>query len=115
MSVANAFRAPLDRELPDPTIRWGSSTTGARYRSAGGCASRRNTRPVCGYFYEFGAVAVTVDPDSAATAELLRLWCASRIRRECIPERWFLMDDIPKTGRGKLNRDQVRDACVQSS
>lgn len=42
----------------------------------------------------------------------LRSWCAERIRRESIPERWFFVSEIPKTDRGKINRNHVRDHCL---
>jgi RimJ/RimL family protein N-acetyltransferase/acyl carrier protein len=45
-------------------------------------------------------------------AATLRDWCAERIRRECVPERWFFLTDIPKTDRGKINRTRVRDFCL---
>jgi len=62
---------------------------------------------------EIVAVAVHLDPERPVTPETLRAWCLECIRRECIPERWFVLDEIPKTDRGKLNRDRVRQACLQ--
>lgn len=61
------------------------------------------------------AVVVTIEQNGTVTAEQLRHWCTARIRRECVPERWYFMAEIPKTDRGKLNRDQVRDACLHGS
>jgi acyl-coenzyme A synthetase/AMP-(fatty) acid ligase len=29
-----------------------------------------------------------------------------------VPEQWFVLAEIPKTDRGKINRDRVRDACL---
>ncbi len=61
---------------------------------------------------EIVAVAIQSSPNAGVEVEALRNWCAERIRRECVPERWFFLDEIPKTDRGKLNRDRVREACL---
>jgi acyl-coenzyme A synthetase/AMP-(fatty) acid ligase len=29
-----------------------------------------------------------------------------------MPHRWWLIEEIPRTSRGKINRDAVRDACL---
>ena len=58
-------------------------------------------------------VAAAIRPlenDSLSPAEL-RAWCLERIRRELVPERWFLLAEIPKTDRGKINRNNVRQFC----
>lgn len=60
------------------------------------------------------AVAVRLRPGAVDTAQL-RAWCAARIRREAVPERWFVVDEIPKTDRGKIRRATVRDRCLGSS
>lgn len=59
------------------------------------------------------AVKLTDGADVDATA--LRTWCRERLRRECVPERWFLVPDIPKTDRGKVNRRMVLDYCLEQS
>lgn len=51
--------------------------------------------------------------EQAPTVKELREWCAERIRSECVPERWFVVSEIPKTDRGKLNRDRVRNFCME--
>lgn len=57
-------------------------------------------------------VAAAVSPLQGAQLEHLTAWCRQRIRRECVPEKWFVVDTIPKTDRGKINRDRVRDHCL---
>jgi len=52
----------------------------------------------------------TVEGAILAPADL-RTWCLERIRRELVPERWFLLPEIPKTDRGKINRTNVRKHC----
>jgi acyl-coenzyme A synthetase/AMP-(fatty) acid ligase len=34
------------------------------------------------------------------------------LAREKVPERWFVVDEIPKTDRGKINRDNVAKYCL---
>ncbi|NBC14313.1 MAG: GNAT family N-acetyltransferase [Gammaproteobacteria bacterium] len=50
--------------------------------------------------------------DESLDGQVLRTWCRERIREECIPERWFMVPEIPKTDRGKINRAKVRDFCL---
>lgn len=61
------------------------------------------------------AAAVRRVDGARATQADLRAWCAERIRREAVPEAWYLLDAIPKTDRGKLNREQVRRHCIEQS
>ncbi|MEZ5648073.1 MAG: fatty acid--CoA ligase family protein [Alphaproteobacteria bacterium] len=42
----------------------------------------------------------------------LKVWCKERIKSECVPERWFFVSEIPKTDRGKINRETVMKACL---
>jgi acyl-CoA synthetase (AMP-forming)/AMP-acid ligase II len=58
-----------------------------------------------------GVAVVLAGPGAARTAEL-RDWCRRHIRRECVPEKWYIVDDIPKTGRGKVNRRAVMELCA---
>ena len=57
---------------------------------------------------EVVAAAVKLAGGATETAESLRAWCRQRLRREAVPERWFFVDEIPRTGRGKVGRDAVR-------
>lgn len=65
--------------------------------------------PVAG---EIVAVAVRVAAGASATSQELRAWCVERLKRDAVPQRWFMVAEIPKTDRGKLNRDKVRAACL---
>ena len=58
-------------------------------------------------------VAVALRPIDGARVEVeaVRRWCAERIRRDCVPDRWYLVGEIPKTGRGKVDRKAVMEAC----
>lgn len=52
--------------------------------------------------------SATIKPDDLAE------WMQDLIRREAIPESWFFIPEIPKTDRGKINRDVVRKVCLQA-
>jgi len=59
------------------------------------------------------AAAIVLDPDAPnITNGQLRAWCQARIKPECVPDKWFRLDAIPRTDRGKINRDRVRDHCL---
>jgi acyl-CoA synthetase (AMP-forming)/AMP-acid ligase II len=49
------------------------------------------------------------------TPEDLRAWCRERLRREAVPERWFIVDEIPRNARGKVGRDAVRQAILEDA
>lgn len=61
---------------------------------------------------EVVGVALRLMDGADVAPEDLRLWCRDRLRHEAIPERWYVLPRIPKTDRGKINRDQVRGACI---
>jgi acyl-CoA synthetase (AMP-forming)/AMP-acid ligase II len=61
---------------------------------------------------EVVAVAVRLAPGAGETAQTLRAWCLERVRREAAPERWFFVDEIPRTSRGKVSRDSVRRSLL---
>ncbi|HSL47669.1 MAG TPA: class I adenylate-forming enzyme family protein [Candidatus Deferrimicrobiaceae bacterium] len=56
------------------------------------------------------AVALTAG-DDAAVRDLYR-WMRERLNEAKLPARWWLVDAIPRSERGKVSRDAVRDACV---
>lgn len=62
---------------------------------------------------EIVAAAVCLAPGRKVTAEELKSWCADRVRREAIPERWFMVEKLPRNDRGKINRDAVRQSLVE--
>ncbi len=41
----------------------------------------------------------------------LREYCQSLVRREYVPERWYFLERIPRTDRGKVDRQQVKLIC----
>jgi acyl-CoA synthetase (AMP-forming)/AMP-acid ligase II len=44
----------------------------------------------------------------------LRTWASERLRPEAIPTVWQQMEALPRSDRGKLNRDLVRDAVLKA-
>ena len=65
--------------------------------------------PVSG---EIVAAAVQLAPGANVTAAALADWCRDRLRREALPERWFMVDKLPRNERGKISRDVVRCALT---
>jgi oxalate---CoA ligase len=61
------------------------------------------------------AAAVRLRDGAKSTPESLQAWCRQRVRREAIPERWFIVSDIPRNARGKVSRDAVRRALMKDS
>ncbi len=67
--------------------------------------------PVSG---ELVAAAVRLAPGATLAPAALRAWCLERARRDIVPERWFILAEIPKTDRGKVSRARVRDHCLEA-
>ncbi len=61
------------------------------------------------------AVAVCADTGWKIDIEELQRWCVENLTREKIPEKWFVLSEIPKTDRGKVNRDHVANVCLSKS
>ncbi len=57
-------------------------------------------------------VAVAVVLEAGQSLDDVKSWCAERLVREKNPERWFVLDAIPRTDRGKINRDSVAQSCL---
>ena len=60
---------------------------------------------------EIVCVAVVLEQDRGL--DEIRAWCAERLVREKNPDKWFVVDAIPKTDRGKIDRHAVAAACSQ--
>ncbi len=64
---------------------------------------------------EIVGAAVRLVDGAGADAASLRAWCLERIRRESAPEKWYVVDEIPKSDRGKIDRRRVMEQCVKTS
>ena len=65
--------------------------------------------PIAG---EIVGVAICMEEESETDISKLRSWCFENISKEKVPEKWFLLDEIPKNDRGKVNRFDVSKACI---
>jgi acyl-coenzyme A synthetase/AMP-(fatty) acid ligase len=79
--------------------------------------SFEHTRDVCAFAVDdamYGqavAMAVVLDRQDDATLSALYSWMKDRLAEPKMPGRWWLVDEIPRTARGKINRESVRAAC----
>jgi acyl-CoA synthetase (AMP-forming)/AMP-acid ligase II len=64
---------------------------------------------------EMVAAAIVLEAGSTASIDDIRRWCETRIRRDALPSRLFVLPVLPRTDRGKLNRDVVREACLSAA
>jgi acyl-CoA synthetase (AMP-forming)/AMP-acid ligase II len=58
------------------------------------------------------AMAVCLRDAGNETLRALYAWMRQRLAEPKMPVRWFVVDEIPRTSRGKVNRDQVKQACA---
>jgi acyl-CoA synthetase (AMP-forming)/AMP-acid ligase II len=60
-------------------------------------------------------VAVAISPRDSAVFYLdsLKTWCSDNLVHEKVPEKWFILEEIPKTDRGKINRNLVAEVCLK--
>jgi acyl-CoA synthetase (AMP-forming)/AMP-acid ligase II len=72
---------------------------------------------VCSFGYEddfYGenvGLAVVLSDHSEQTVSDLYQWVQQHLAKHKHPVQWFLLDEIPRTSRGKINRDTVRKSC----
>lgn len=57
-------------------------------------------------------MAVVLNDRSDATVRALHAWMAAHLAEPKMPSRWWLVDEIPRTSRGKINREAVKAACA---
>ena len=57
-------------------------------------------------------MAVVLDERSDETVTALYHWMRRHLAATKMPGRWWLVDAIPRTSRGKINRDAVKTACM---
>ena len=76
---------------------------------------------VCCFGYEdelYGenvGLAVVLESPDAGAMRTLQDWICSHIAEYRRPARWYLLDEIPRTSRGKVNRQKVMQACLSRS
>jgi len=57
-------------------------------------------------------MAVVLDDPGHATIAALHAWMKQHLAEPKMPVRWYLVDAIPRTSRGKINRDSVKASCA---
>jgi len=76
-----------------------------------------HTKDVCSFGIEddlYGenvAMAVVLSDQSDTIINHLQSWIESHLAQHKHPVRWYLLDEIPRTSRGKINRDSVAQQC----
>jgi acyl-CoA synthetase (AMP-forming)/AMP-acid ligase II len=68
--------------------------------------------PVAG---EAVAAAIVLREGAADDLAAIEAWCRERIRAEAAPGRLYALPAIPRTDRGKLSRDAVREAALAAA
>jgi acyl-CoA synthetase (AMP-forming)/AMP-acid ligase II len=57
-------------------------------------------------------IAVVLSNADDATVRDLHAWMTSHLAEPKMPSRWWVVDEIPRTSRGKINREAVKSACA---
>jgi acyl-coenzyme A synthetase/AMP-(fatty) acid ligase len=60
-------------------------------------------------------MAVVLQDRQEHTIRQLHDWMKSHLADHKLPSRWWVMETIPRTSRGKVNRDAVKASCEQQS
>lgn len=58
------------------------------------------------------AMAVVLEPADDVNIRALHAWMKAHLAEHKLPGRWWVLNEIERSSRGKLNRDAVRDACL---
>ena len=56
-------------------------------------------------------IAVVMEDGSDERVRALHAWMLERLAEPKMPSRWWRVTEIPRTSRGKINREAVRSAC----
>ena len=60
-------------------------------------------------------MAVCLRDTADDTLRGLHRWMTERLAEPKMPVKWFVLDEIPRTSRGKVNRDLVKNACTSAT
>jgi long-chain acyl-CoA synthetase len=80
-----------------------------------------HTMDVCTFGYadalhgENVAVAVVLQSADEDTLRRLQNWTRQRLAKHQMPQRWYLLEEIPRSSRGKVNRAAVAEHCATRS
>ncbi|MDG2170286.1 MAG: class I adenylate-forming enzyme family protein [Opitutales bacterium] len=56
-------------------------------------------------------LALVMDDQEPETLRKLHSWLSDHLAEHQMPVQWFLLEEIPRTSRGKVNRDTVAEHC----
>jgi acyl-CoA synthetase (AMP-forming)/AMP-acid ligase II len=74
---------------------------------------------VCAFAFEHplygedAAVAVVLKQNDTASIAELHAWTLRHLGAHRLPARWYLLEEIPRSSRGKINRESVAAACAR--
>jgi acyl-CoA synthetase (AMP-forming)/AMP-acid ligase II len=78
----------------------------------------RATTDVCTFAYpepligeDVGVAVVLADAGDATVLELFD-WTSRHLARHQVPQRWYVVPEIPRSSRGKVNRASVAERCA---
>jgi acyl-CoA synthetase (AMP-forming)/AMP-acid ligase II len=77
------------------------------------------TKEVCTFGVEdalYGqnvAVAVVLEQSDGATIRALYGWMSRHLAEFKMPVRWYIVESLPRSSRGKINRKDVAEICVR--
>ncbi|MGE5276402.1 MAG: AMP-binding protein [Acidobacteriota bacterium] len=57
------------------------------------------------------ALALVMPGQTPASIRGLHAWLKRHLAEHQMPVRWYRLDELPRTSRGKINRDQIAAAC----
>lgn len=60
-------------------------------------------------------VAVVLSSTEPKTVLALHRWTADHLAKHQMPRRWYVVDEIPRTSRGKVSRQAVAERCLASA
>lgn len=72
---------------------------------------------VCTFAYEDAllgenvGIAIVLKSSDDATLKQLFDWTKLHLAQHQMPSRWYLLDEIPRTSRGKINRESIAAMC----
>jgi acyl-CoA synthetase (AMP-forming)/AMP-acid ligase II len=76
------------------------------------------TLDVCAFAYpdallgeDVGVVVALKDAGEATLRDLHR-WASEHLAKHQLPQRWYVVDEIPRTSRGKVSRANVAEQCA---
>jgi acyl-CoA synthetase (AMP-forming)/AMP-acid ligase II len=76
---------------------------------------------VCAFAYpeptlgEDVGVAVALSSTDSKTILALHEFTATHLAKHQMPQRWYILDEIPRTSRGKVSRQAVAERCLAST